>query len=428
MKVAGRIFFDISYTRTQLGSVGITRTVRRLQEELGKILADAGSFRPVAFHSDGYREIEAESRHRVAGAFKVQDSLAARMMRWVSQSFARRLVFTYLPPRLLHWVWRIHSFFTFDALSKHGRPVVFGPSDLLLLCDASWCCNAWTAARLARQQGASVLLLVYDLIPVRQPEFSSPLTTRIFRNWLSEMLQCSDAVICISRATEIDLRTYASEIQIVLPPTSHFRLGCNVVGMPVIEEVRSEIAKFVATDAPCFAAVGTIEPRKNYPTLLTVFEQLWAQGVFVRLLIIGRPNADCHALVQKLRLHPEQGRRLLTIFDACDQEVEYAYSQCRALMLPSLAEGFGLPLVEARTRGCPVIASDLPAFVELADDGVSIYPKSDLNLLRLLVIEHTRNDRRSKNVPMQPFTWKNSAGQYLQVADTLLNLNLSVYK
>ncbi len=118
--------------------------------------------------------------------------------------------------------------------------------------------------------------------------------------------------------------------------------------------------------------------------------------------------------MERLRQHPEQGKRLLTLFDAGDSELAHVYAHARALVLPSLAEGFGLPLVEARTRDCLVIASDLPSFKELADEGVSLYARASSAQLGALIAAHAKPNRRSRAAPMPLFTWKESAAQLLQ--------------
>ena len=420
MRPAGRIFFDITFTRTQVGSVGITRTVRRLREELDKVLSESAHCIPVTFHSSGYRSAKSQERSSNRAPSSVSDSMAARLLRWVTESFARRLAFAILPLPILHWLWKLHSSWTFDALSKYEHPVAFKPGDRLLLCDASWCCKSWEAARRAREQGAEVVLLVYDLIPIRQPLFCSPLTTKIFGTWLKEMLPRCDAVICISKATELDLRAYASETRTSLPPTGHFRLGCDPARQFDARQVRSQILSFLGGNEPCFASVGSIEPRKNYGMLLAVFEQLWAHGEKVRLLIAGRPTADCHELVQKMRHHPEQGKKLMTLFDASDPEIGRIYADCRALVFPSLAEGFGLPLVEARTRGCMVIASDLPAFRELADEGVILFDQTSVQALRTAILHNIKHDFRPETQPMRPFLWQDSAKEFSEKIEMLI--------
>jgi len=102
---------------------------------------------------------------------------------------------------------------------------------------------------------------------------------------------------------------------------------------------------------------------------------------------------------------------LLTIFDATDVEIDHIYGRCRALVFPSLMEGFGLPLVEARTRGCPVIASDLPVFMEVADQGISFFERSSASALQALLARHAAVDERESVGSMLPFLWRDSARQ-----------------
>ena len=84
---------------------------------------------------------------------------------------------------------------------------------------------------------AEVVLVVYDLIPLRHPAFCAPLFSHVFGRWLPRMLACSDAVACISGATEQDLRAWCAQQGVALPPAAHFRLGSELPqgGETVIE-------------------------------------------------------------------------------------------------------------------------------------------------------------------------------------------------
>lgn len=414
MSATGRLFMDVSYTRTQHGNVGITRTVRRLLSEL-EVLAGCT---PVSFHHSGYRQLTSGRAYPRAPDAGADGRLVARLFRCVNADAVRRLV-SLLPMAVLRNVWTLSNKLTFNALSADGKPVAFRHGDCLVLADESWNYPAWIAAQDARRQGAFVVLILHDLIPLRHPEFCAPLFADVFRRWLARMLGHSDAVVCNSRATEADLERFCLEQALPLPRTSHFRLGSD---FPRERDgkVRQHLANFMAPDTPVFAAIGTIEPRKNHQLLLTAFEQLWRQGSQVRLVILGRPHPECRELIARLRRHPQQGRLLLVMLDASDTEVTQIYANCRALVFPSLAEGFGLPLVEARTRGCPVIASNLPALAELADSGVFLFRQNSVAELVTLIVAHMKHDRRAEVGQMPAFTWNDSASQLLHVVDGLL--------
>src|SRR5205085_681670 len=127
--------------------------------------------------------------------------------------------------------------------------------------------------------------------------------------WLGEMAKTADGIVCISEATLQDLQAYAGEQGWTLPPASHFRLGSDIAPPASTAPVRPELLRMTGASAPCFAAVGSIELRKNYGMLLAAFERLWAQGDDVLLVLIGRRTAECSELADAIASHPERGRR-----------------------------------------------------------------------------------------------------------------------
>ncbi len=433
MKPQARIWFDVSYTRTQQGNIGITRTVRRLFQELG---ATGSHCEAVAFHSSGFRLAQltdgaSAATTAPAGAASRRPTRAERIFQWVTGSLARRVVLlaiAVLPWRLTRACWSMASAMTFDALTSTAEPVAFRAGDVLVLADASWNYPVWRAARLARAQGAQVVVVVYDLMPIRHPEFCFALVPPLFAAWLRDASSSGDALMCISQATEDDLRRWAGEQRLQLPPTGNFRLGSDVAAR-ADTAMRAALATFVGDGRSCFAAIGSIEPKKNYEMLIAVFERLWARGEPLRLVIAGRPTQDCAALVERLHAHSELGKRLMLLHDASDAEIQGIYSGCRALLFPSLFEGFGLPLVEARTRGCLVLASDIPSFAELADDGVVLFKSNSHDALERAILDVVAGDaahpgahaRAAAVSRMPPFTWRDSASTFLAVTHRLLD-------
>jgi glycosyltransferase involved in cell wall biosynthesis len=407
MNAAGRLFMDVSYTQTQHGNVGITRTVRRLLEELQR----AAGCVPVVYHRSGYRQLSAQGRQPKQRAPEPHRSAVARLFRRLHSDKSRHMA-SMLPLALLRNAWTVFSEFTFNSLSAAEIPTSFQPGDWLVLADESWNYPAWTAAEIARKQGAKVVLVMYDLIPLHYPEFCESLFADVFRRWLVRMLACTDAIVCISASTEADLVRWCEEQKLYLPRTAHFRLGSDLPRGGACN-IRADVAEFMESADPFFAVVGTIEPRKNHQLLLAAFEQLWSEGSVARLVIFGRPHSKSQELVERLKCHPQRGRLLLLEFDASDAEVALSYANCRALVFPSLAEGFGLPLVEARTRGCPVIASDLPALKELADRGVFLFRRNNVSDLVAVLRDHLADDKRATAGKMPNFTWKDSANDFL---------------
>jgi glycosyltransferase involved in cell wall biosynthesis len=124
-------------------------------------------------------------------------------------------------------------------------------------------------------------------------------------------------------------------------------------------------------------AVGTIEPRKNYPRLLAAYRLLKARGAAPPLVVAGRVGWAYGGALDELRAEP--GVRLLTGVD--DAALRGLYRGAGALAFPSLYEGFGLPLLEAMAEGLPALVGDAGALPELAGDGALLVDPRDVGAI-----------------------------------------------
>jgi alpha-1,2-rhamnosyltransferase len=120
--------------------------------------------------------------------------------------------------------------------------------------------------------------------------------------------------------------------------------------------------------------VGTIEPRKNHALVLDAFERFWAAGGTAALVVIGRRGWQCEATLRRFTALAAAGKPFTHIGDATDADLHYAYRHARCLIFPSVAEGFGLPIVEALAQGLPAIASDIPVHREVGGDLATYIP------------------------------------------------------
>jgi glycosyltransferase involved in cell wall biosynthesis len=127
--------------------------------------------------------------------------------------------------------------------------------------------------------------------------------------------------------------------------------------------------------APGFLlAVGTIEPRKNYRRLLAAYRELKARGVEAPLVVAGRVGWAYGSVLDDLKREP--GVRLLGHVD--DPTLRALYRGAAALALPSLYEGFGLPLLEAMREGLPAVVGDAGALPALAGDAALLVDPTDV--------------------------------------------------
>jgi hypothetical protein len=164
--------------------------------------------------------------------------------------------------------------------------------------------------------------------------------------------------------------------------------------------------------------VGTLEPRKGHGFVLDAFEQLWMKGINCRLCIIGKIGWNIEDVERRIRTHPELSKRLLFIEDPSDAEIERFYGSATALVMASISEGFGLPIIEAAIHQVPSVLSDIPVFREIGGEG-SIYfsLESPGNLVNAVknVIEMSPQNRQGMAKKIVALTWRESAARILEI-------------
>jgi glycosyltransferase involved in cell wall biosynthesis len=122
--------------------------------------------------------------------------------------------------------------------------------------------------------------------------------------------------------------------------------------------------------SPYFVVLGTIEPRKNHLLLLALWRHLAKQlgEKTPQLVVVGRRGWECEQVVDMLERCKAIHLHLLEVNNATDEQVVSLLKGARALLMPSYAEGFGMPVQEALALGTPVISSPLPAIREFAGE------------------------------------------------------------
>lgn len=276
-----------------------------------------------------------------------------------------------------------------------------------------------------RRQGARIVGICYDLFPFRYPDCYPEAFAEDFRLWIREGLARSDAIVCISRSVASDLSDYrnATSFPWLAPPVMEsFRLGSDFRPAADPQEVRPKIrALFNASSAcPVFVAVGWIDVRKNQQLLVKALDLLHEQGVIASLVLFGQRSSTAAPLLRELRARPRDAPRIVFVDDASDAEIDFAYRNGAALLYPSLAEGFGLPLVEALGRGTRVFASDIPVFHEIAQDMAVFFDPRDAGQLAGLLRDFCREGRYPVDAPGRAFTWPNWAQSTREFFDRVL--------
>lgn len=297
------------------------------------------------------------------------------------------------------------------------------PNDIVFMVDSSW----WLPRRFeafhrkVRAEGGEIIWMVYDLVPILTPQFCDPGMPPLFREWLDYVSETADGCICISRATQIDYERYldAAPQHASRTWTKVVHLGSDLESKKLVAP--SEFVQKIVSDlngVPWAVALGTIEPRKDYRTILKAFEQLWAEGIDMALVIIGKKGWSVEELAKEIQSHKENGRRLFWLEKATDGDVQYVLEHAGALIQASLAEGFGLPIVEAGSKGLPLLLSDIPVFHEIAGSEAMYFPVQDHAALARLLAESAQ---WLHPVRIRTLTWQESTKL---LASTLLDQSI----
>src|SRR5438128_9043127 len=277
----------------------------------------------------------------------------------------------------------------------------------------------WPSPPFRRPGAPPAAIFVHDLaFRVRQSEV--PWQQRLyFRAVLPQALRHSPAVLVPSESTRRDL------MQLYRIPGLEQKVQVIPEGLP------QEIAAGQLPEGiePGFIlAVGTIEPRKNYPRLLAAYRQLQGRHGALPFIINGRPGVPKLVIAGRpgwaygdtlRRIGSEPGVRYLGHVD--EPTLAALYESASVLAFPSLYEGFGLPLLEAMSRGIPAVVGAAGALPELALGAAISIDADDSNAIagaleRLLADGGLRmklgeeGKRRAKG-----YSWANAAERTLSV-------------
>lgn len=281
-----------------------------------------------------------------------------------------------------------------------------------------------------QQQGVKSYFMLYDLLPLQLPEVFPAGAATGHEQWLRAVAQL-DGIVAISKAVRDDFLQWCEEQEVESPPAAvreWVHLGADVeqsapsTGLPAdAEAVLTQLAQH-----PTFLMVGTIEPRKYHQQALAAFELLWEQGLEVNLVIVGNEgwqslaNTERRTIpqtVQYMQALQEKQPLFLWLSGISDEYLERIYAASTCLLMPSLGEGFGLPLIEAAQHQLPMIVRDLPIFREVAGAYATYFSGLEAQDLATAVqqwLQLYEQGQHPTSEAMPWLTWEQSAQQLVK--------------
>ncbi len=258
---------------------------------------------------------------------------------------------------------------------------------------------------------ARSLLTVHDLSFVRVPEAASPPLKAYLDAVVPRSVRRADHVLADSQATKADLiALYDTPPEKITVLLSGVDARFHPVSDPAVRP------KYTIPTQPYIFSVGTVQPRKNYARLIRALAVLRERGHDLDLVIAGGRGwleDPIHDAIREARL--EDHVHLIGFAD--DADLPALYSGARITAVPSLYEGFGIPVLESMACGTPVLTSNISSLPEVAGDAALTVDPTDLDaiiaeLARLIDDESLRADLIAKGIARaKTFTWDRSAQQ-----------------
>lgn len=215
---------------------------------------------------------------------------------------------------------------------------------------------------------------IHDLIPIQRPELTRPHAVKRHLGRVNSALRYADRIVVSSTSVASDLRAFADKRGLNPPPI----LVAPLAGAPLFQSGKDVEPKAGANQY--FLCIGTVEPRKNHMLLLKLWRNLVEKmgASAPQLIIVGQTGALSEEVLLWLKQRPELTGAVRLITKCSDAELADLLAGARALLMPTFAEGYGLPVVEALQTGTPVIASDIPIFREIGQGIPLLLDANDL--------------------------------------------------
>lgn len=248
------------------------------------------------------------------------------------------------------------------------------------------------------------------------------------KNWTAYSARKAKKIFTISKASKDDIiKVYnASEDKVVVTYPGIKKSSIRELSDKAQSSNMSEIKNKFGISEKYILFVGTLQPRKNVVRLIEAFARILkeAKDKNLELVLVGKRGWLYEEILEApKKFNIEENVKILEFVN--DEDLQLLYKNAICFVLPSLYEGFGLPVLEAMVNGCPVITSNVSSLPEAGGDAALYFdPKNVDDMVKkispLLNNEKLRKEMIEKGYKQaKKFTWEKTAKETLSVLEEL---------
>lgn len=303
--------------------------------------------------------------------------------------------------------------------------------DLIIILGDFWCYRDQAAAllRLKSTSGAKMMMMIHDLFPFTNPEWTHPHYGKAFCAQLECLFGAIDHWLTNSQYVRQQLAAELALRGITAPRIDVLPMGGPA---PVSHSIKTELddkalKAYGLRKGRYFLCVGTVEPRKNFDNLIEAVVQLGEKigSKDLTCVLVGRAGWRSKALAARLRSLAQKDSRVYWIEAASDQELTALYLGARFSVVPSHNEGWGLVVQESIRHGVPCIAVAAGGLCEAGRDLATFVRSASVADLREAIARFVTDSaslsrarrqiqRRLANGPPLP-AWRDTAAYLLRL-------------
>lgn len=274
------------------------------------------------------------------------------------------------------------------------------------------------------QRGFKTVITIHDLAYRHYPEAANPYMLRLLSRHLNRHAQRADAVLTDSHHARRDIVEFLdvpAEKVVVAHP------GVGPEFRPVEDRRNREgVRGKYGLPERFLLFVGTVEPRKNLEILVRAFDRMLCDEEVPHSLVIAGGKGWRDAGIRRAIEGVRDRTRVVCTGYVDDRDLPALYSLADVFVLPSLYEGFGLPVLEAMACGTPVVASQAASLPEVVGEAGLLFDPHSAEALAEALLHVVREETLRRSLAaaglqrVRHFTWEQTARRVLEVLEAVV--------